>query len=106
MAIELLIEQKLVDEFAPLHLEITRERVDYELSGVPQSHIKVVIISSDFDGVRIHKRHKAINKVLVTELIEHVSVLELHTYTEKEWLYKYSTLPLFLRHDTITHQIA
>ncbi len=106
MAIELTIEQKLLDAFSPLHLDITRERVDFDLSGTPQSHIKVVIIANGFDGLKIHQRHKAINKVLATELAEDISVLALHTYTEKEWLYTYSTLPLFLRYDATAQQIA
>jgi BolA protein len=106
MTIELLIEQKLLEAFSPLHLDITRNSFDFDLSGVEQSNIKVVIISSLFEGQRIHQRHKAINKVLAQELIEEISVLALHTYTEKEWLYSFSTLPLFLRYEPNEQHIA
>ena len=106
MTIELLIEQKILEAFTPLHLDISRRGYDIDSFGIKQSNFKIVIISSTFEGQRIHERHKAINKVLAQELIEKISVLALHTYTEKEWLYSHSTLPLFLRYDKTEQHIA
>ena len=95
MAIELLIEEKLINAFSPLHIDITKEKLLFHLPDKEQFHFNVVMISKIFEGLKIKQRHKAINSILVKELIESIPVLTLHTYTEKEWLYKYSTLPFF-----------
>lgn len=96
MAIELLIEEKLINAFSPLHIDITKEKLLFELPNEEQFHFNVVMISKIFEGLKINQRHKAINSILAKELIESIPVLTLHTYTEKEWLYKYSSLPLLL----------
>ena len=106
MGIELLIEKKLIIAFSPLHIDITKEKLLFDLPSSEQFHFDVVIISSLFEGLRIKQRHKAINSVLKKELIENIPVLTLHTYTEKEWLYKYSSLPLFMNTEYINREIA
>ena len=106
MAIELLIEEKLINAFSPLHIDITKEKLLFKLSGAAQFHFNVVMISNIFEGWRIKKRHKAVNCILEKELIENISVLTLHTYTEKEWLYEYSALPFFLYSLNIDRKIA
>lgn len=106
MGIELLIEKKLIIAFSPLHIDITKEKLLFDLPSSEQFHFDVVIISSLFEGLRIKQRHKAINSVLEKELIENIPVLTLHTYTEKEWLYKYSSLPLFMNTEYINREIA
>ncbi len=106
MTIEFLIEQKLLAEFSPLHLDITKRGFDVDSSGKEQLHINVEIISNIFEEQKIHLRHKAINKVLAQELMDHLSVLTLHIYTEKEWLYRHSTLPYFLINQGTEKNIA
>ena len=96
MTIEFLIEQKLLEEFSPIYLDITKKGFDVDPSGKDQLHVNVVIISNVFEEKKIHVRHKAINHILEHELRENVSILTLHTYTEKEWLYRHATLPYFL----------
>jgi len=106
MAIELLIEKKLITAFSPLHIDITKEKLLFDLPNSEQFHFNVVIMSTLFEGLRIKQRHQAINSVLEKELIENIPVLTLHTYTEKEWLYKYSSLPLFMNSNFIAREIA
>jgi BolA protein len=45
----------------------------------------VIIVSDDFVGERLIKRHRAINTLLATELAEKIHALALHTYTKDEW---------------------
>ncbi len=85
MTIESIIEEKLLSAFSPLHLDVVNESHQHNVPQGSESHFKVIIVSSDFEGERLIKRHRAINKVLANELSEHIHALALHTYTEKEW---------------------
>ena len=85
MSIEAVIEQKLLAAFSPLYLDVVNESHKHNVPPGSESHFKVIIVSSDFEGDRLIKRHRAVNGVLATELAEHIHALALHTYTEKEW---------------------
>lgn len=85
MNIESTIEQKLLTAFSPLHLDVINESHQHNVPQGSESHFKVVIVSKNFEGERLIKRHRAINQLLATELSEHIHALALHTYTEKEW---------------------
>ncbi|WP_448548346.1 transcriptional regulator BolA [Thalassotalea fusca] len=85
MTIESIIEEKLLTEFSPLHLDVINESHQHNVPKGSESHFKVIIVSNAFDGERLIKRHRAVNAVLATELAEHIHALALHTYTEKEW---------------------
>jgi BolA protein len=85
MNIATTIEQKLLSAFDPTHLDVVNESHQHNVPVGSESHFKVVIVSKNFEGERLIKRHRAINQVLATELSEHIHALALHTYTEKEW---------------------
>lgn len=85
MNIESTIEQKLLSAFSPLHLDVINESNQHNVPAGSESHFKVIIVSSNFEGERLIKRHRAVNQVLANELSEHIHALALHTYTEKEW---------------------
>ena len=90
MTIEAIIEHKLLSAFSPIHLDIVNESRQHHDATSNQSHFKVVIVSKDFEGDRINKRHRAINSLLASELTEHIQALALHTYTEREWFDYYA----------------
>ena len=85
MTIESTIEQKLLDKFSPLHLDVINESHQHNVPKGSESHFKVIIVSDAFEGERLIKRHRAVNQILASELAEHIHALALHTYTEKEW---------------------
>lgn len=85
MTIEAIIERKLLSAFSPVHLDIINESHQHKYNASNESHFKVIIVSSDFEGERIVKRHRAINTLLTEELTEKIQALALHTYTEREW---------------------
>ena len=85
MNIAATIEQKLLSAFSPTHLDVVNESHQHNVPPGSESHFKVVIVSKNFEGERLIKRHRAINQVLASELAEHIHALALHTYTEKEW---------------------
>lgn len=73
------IEEKLLANINCKHLTVTNE--SHMHSAGTDSHFKVVIVSSDFEGKLLLQRHRAINKVLADELANHIHALALHTYT-------------------------
>ncbi len=85
MSIAAIIEEKLLSAFSPLHLDVINESNNHNVPPGSESHFKVTIVSKDFEGERLIKRHRAVNSVLSEELAEKIHALALHTYTEKEW---------------------
>ena len=90
MSVAATIEQKLLSSFSPLHLDVINESHQHNVPVGSESHFKVVIVSKEFEGERLIKRHRKINSVLAEELSEKIHALALHTYTEKEWQDYYS----------------
>ncbi|KRT59159.1 BolA family protein, partial [endosymbiont of Ridgeia piscesae] len=62
------IKEKLQSAFQPLHLEVTNESHMHNVPPGSESHFKVVLVSSQFEGERLIGRHRAVNKALVEEL--------------------------------------
>ncbi len=85
MSVAAVIEEKLLVAFSPLHLDVVNESNNHNVPPGSESHFKVTIVSKDFEGERLIKRHRAVNSVLSEELAEKIHALALHTYTEKEW---------------------
>ncbi len=90
MSVETVIEQKLLNNFSPLFLDVVNESHQHNVPPGSESHFKVVIVTNDFEGERLIKRHRAINTILAEELAEKIHALALHTYTEQEWQDYYS----------------
>jgi len=85
MTIQASIEQKLLAAYSPKHLDVINESHMHNVAPGSESHFKVIIVASTFEGERLIKRHRAINATLADELSNHIHALALHTYTEKEW---------------------
>ena len=85
MTIEAVIEQKLLSAFSPIHLDVINESHQHNVAPGSESHFKVIIVSDEFVGERLIKRHRAINSLLSHELAEKIHALALHTYTKGEW---------------------
>eukprot|EP00966_Prymnesium_polylepis_P064789 1502784-Prymnesium_polylepis.1 len=56
------IEHRLVETFAPVHLEVLNESHGRKED---ESHFKVVVVSDAFDGKRLVARHRAVNDALL-----------------------------------------
>lgn len=88
MVIQIAIEQKLLQTFSPVHLDVVNESYLHSVPPGSESHFKVVIVTETFNGMRLLQRHRAVNAVLAEELAEKIHALALHTYTPSEW-YEY-----------------
>ncbi len=88
MKIQQTITDKLQTAFSPEHLEVINESYMHSVPEGSESHFKVTIVSNDFDGLMLIKRHRMVNEVLRDELDGGIHALALHTLTMQEWFDK------------------
>lgn len=94
MTVQSTIEAKLTSGFELLHLEVHNESGGHNVPPGSESHFKVVLVSPEFEGIRLLARHRRVNEVLADELAGSVHALAIHTYTDAEWSEKFSETPL------------
>ena len=94
MTVQSTIETKLTEALAPLHLEVVNESSNHSVPAGSESHFKVVLVASEFDGQRLLVRHRRVNAVLADELASAIHALALHTYTEAEWRERFGAAPM------------
>lgn len=84
-----MIKERIIDKlhhaFSPLHLDVENESYMHNVAAGSESHFKVVVVSEQFDGMRLLARHRAVNTVLADELANDIHALAMHTYTGSEW---------------------
>lgn len=88
------IERRLDAAFTLAHLEVTNESDQHNVPAGSESHFKLVLVSADFDGLRLLARHRKVNAELADLLAGDVHALALHTYTEAEWVKRFGTAPM------------
>lgn len=88
------IEAKLADALAPAHLEVVNESGSHNVPPDAETHFKVVVVSSRFDGQRLLARHRRVNEALAEELAGGVHALAIHTYTAAEWQQRFGDAPM------------
>lgn len=85
------IEQAINKAFDVQFMELLNE--SHMHSGpAPESHFKLTLVSSSFDGLSKVKRQQAVYRVLA-DLMPQFHALALHTYTPQEWLDLEQTIP-------------
>ncbi len=89
-----IIERKLALRFAPAHLEVVNESGNHNVPRGSETHFKVVLVASGFEGLRLLARHRLVNETLAEELAAGVHALAIHTYTETEWRARFGAAPL------------
>ncbi len=94
MTVQSTIEAKLTGALAPLHLEVVNESDNHNVPAGSESHFKVVLVASEFEGQRLLARHRRVNTVLADELASAIHALALHTYTETEWRERFGAAPM------------
>ncbi len=86
------IEARLQDRFKPTHLEVVNESHMHNVPPGSESHFKVTLVSEQFDGQMLIKRHRAVNQAMA-ELMDQIHALALHTMTPEEWFAKGGQAP-------------
>ena len=93
MRIQQQIEKKLLEQFGPLHLDVTNESHMHNVPDGSESHFRVVLVSAQFEKKPLIKRHRAVNAILEEELSGGIHALALHTMTPEEWFAKGGEAP-------------
>jgi BolA protein len=84
MTMQNTIESRLNDTFGTEFLEVQNESHMHNVAPGSESHFKVTIVSQQFEGLMLIKRHRLVNKALEQEL-QQIHALALHTMTASEW---------------------
>lgn len=92
MSIQSIIEQKLQDTFKPEFMEVVNESHMHNVPKDSESHFKVTVVSTEFEGQRLIGRHRMINKALSEEL-QTIHALAMHTMTPDEYFEKAGKVP-------------
>ncbi len=79
------IETKIMAELTPEHLEVIDESHMHSVPPGAQSHFKLIIVSGEFAGEPLIRRHQRVNGILAEELNGGLHALSLQTLTAEEW---------------------
>lgn len=93
MTMQQKIEQRLREQFSPLHIEVQDESHMHNVPEGAESHFRVVLVSEQFHDNALLKRHRAVNGALAEELAGGIHALALHTMTPEEWFAKGGDAP-------------
>lgn len=85
MSTQATLAQKIRQTLSPLHLEVVNESGMHNVPEGAESHFKVTVVSEQFEGQNLVKRHRMVNEVLAHELKYSIHALALHTMTPDEW---------------------
>lgn len=84
------VESKLRDKLAPHHLEVINESHMHSVAPGSETHFKVVVVSSLFEGMSPVKRHQLVYAALAEEMQKKpaqggIHALAITSRTPSEW---------------------
>ena len=79
------ITAKLREALSPSHLEVRNESYMHSVPAGSETHFKVVVVSDQFEGLGLLKRHRWVNRVLAEELGAGVHALSIVAKTPEAW---------------------
>ncbi|TFH69236.1 BolA/IbaG family iron-sulfur metabolism protein [Gammaproteobacteria bacterium LSUCC0057] len=83
------VEQQIADivtaALAPTHLQLSNESHMHSVPPGSESHFKLLVVSTAFEGQRKVARHQRLYALLAEQLAGPVHALALHTHTPTEW---------------------
>lgn len=83
--VEASIRSKLTRAFEPKHLEVLNESHMHAVPPGSESHFRVLVVSSRFDGQTLLQRHRQVNEALSHELSTSVHALAIQAKTPQQW---------------------
>lgn len=93
VTIQEIIEQKVIDRFKPVYLEVRNESHMHNVPLGSESHFKITVVSDLFEDKMLIARHRLLNETLAAELAGPVHALSLHPMTPGEWQEKGGQVP-------------
>lgn len=87
------IESKLDQQLQPQYLLVENESHMHAVPPNSETHFKVTIVATQFEELRMVKRHQLVYQVLTDELAGPVHALALHTLTPQQWQQSSQSMP-------------
>jgi BolA family transcriptional regulator, general stress-responsive regulator len=84
-AIEKQIQTKLNSAFRPSFLDVENESHKHNVPPGSESHFRVTVVSDEFNGMSLVKRHQKINEVLRDEMEGPIHALSIRAKTPHQW---------------------
>uniref|UniRef100_A0A3Q3LMF4 BolA-like protein 1 n=1 Tax=Mastacembelus armatus TaxID=205130 RepID=A0A3Q3LMF4_9TELE len=79
------IRTKLTSTLKPDHLEVHNESHMHAVPPGSESHFRVLVVSSQFEGLPLIQRHRLVNEALKEELSSCVHALAIQAKTPDQW---------------------
>ncbi len=79
------IQAVLTRQMQPAHCLVLDESHMHAVPAGAESHFKLVLVSDDFAGESLLKRHRRINDLLRAEFDQGLHALAIHAFTPAEW---------------------
>lgn len=76
-----------------MHLEVLNESHMHNVPAGSESHFKVTVVSGQFAGLPLIRRHRAVNHALAGDIQNAIHALALHTMTPEEWFAQGGQVP-------------
>lgn len=83
--VERTIRTKLSSTLQPDHLEVHNESHMHAVPPGSESHFRVLVVSSRFEGLPLIQRHRLVNEALKEELSGCVHALAIQAKTPEQW---------------------
>lgn len=83
--VERAIRTKLTNMLKPDHLEVHNESHMHAVPVGSESHFRVLVVSSQFEGLPLIQRHRLVNEALKEELSSCVHALAIQAKTPEQW---------------------
>ncbi|XP_077288860.1 bolA-like protein DDB_G0274169 isoform X2 [Arctopsyche grandis] len=83
--VESAIRHKLQRQLTAHHVEVVNESHMHNVPEDAETHFKVLIVSQQFDGLTLLRRHRLVNDILSYELRHGIHALSIITKTPDQW---------------------
>lgn len=78
--------QEAVNKLNPIHYEVINESYMHNVPKGAETHFKVLVVSKQFDGLTLIKRHRMVNDVVKQQLGGNfVHALSIEAKTKDQW---------------------
>jgi BolA family transcriptional regulator, general stress-responsive regulator len=85
MGVAALLESRVRDGLNVTALELVNESHMHNVPAGSESHFRLVVVSPDFEGLMLVRRHQRVYALVQEALAGPVHALALHTFTPEEW---------------------
>lgn len=85
------LNEKFTQVFHPSYLKVINESPKHHGPEDAETHFNVTIVSENFLGLSLVKRHQSVYSLVNKEMEEGLHALSLHTFTPEEWEKKQGT---------------